>query len=330
MELNEIIGVGQKLKGRRPPLEVVHHKSDSSTELSAALAELAKALTDSAEGGITLKLESTDKPPAVPALSFSRPDAGPIHYLAIPEGREEEPFKEMLAFGVEDTDGDQQELRTRLTGLNRSADLLVFVASACPHCPHAVRAANAVAYANPNVSVSIVDAQRYPELAEQHKVRSVPMTVVDGELKIAEAIPATVLAEKLLTRGSGAYNDELFLSQIEGGNPEQATAAVVSGEQGSNSLLAAWKKSTMQVRVGLMMVAEEALGQDSSCLNGIVPGLIALLDADDGSLRGDTADLLGQIGDRSAVAPLERLLEDPNPDVVEIAEEALESLRGEG
>jgi HEAT repeat protein len=44
-------------------------------------------------------------------------------------------------------------------------------------------------------------------------------------------------------------------------------------------------------------------------------------------LRGDTADLLGQIGHPSAREALKSLLKDPNPDVAEIAKEALEALR---
>ena len=58
------------------------------------------------------------------------------------------------------------------------------------------------------------------------------------------------------------------------------------------------------------------------------PNLINLLGAEDDALRGDTADLLGQIGHPGARKPLQALLHDPNPDIVEIAEEALEGLEG--
>ena len=59
---------------------------------------------------------------------------------------------------------------------------------------------------------------------------------------------------------------------------------------------------------------------------GLVPGLLPNLAAEDPVLRGDTADLLGRIGHRAARNPLRTLLEDPNPDVAEIASEALEEI----
>ena len=52
-----------------------------------------------------------------------------------------------------------------------------------------------------------------------------------------------------------------------------------------------------------------------------------MLDAEDAALRGDTADLIGQTGSETARPALEKLLTDPNPDVVEIAEEALDGLQ---
>ena len=41
---------------------------------------------------------------------------------------------------------------------------------------------------------------------------------------------------------------------------------------------------------------------------------------------GDTATLLGSIGEASVRAELTALLEDPNPDVAELAAEALEEI----
>jgi len=43
-------------------------------------------------------------------------------------------------------------------------------------------------------------------------------------------------------------------------------------------------------------------------------------------VRGDIADLLGKIGDRKALPAIKKLLEDPDPNVVEAAEEAVETI----
>jgi HEAT repeat protein len=77
-----------------------------------------------------------------------------------------------------------------------------------------------------------------------------------------------------------------------------------------------------------MMAAEEALEENEEALDRIATNLLPLLGMEDAALRGDTADLLGRIGLSLAVDSLKALLKDPNPDVAEIAEEAIEEIQG--
>ena len=46
-------------------------------------------------------------------------------------------------------------------------------------------------------------------------------------------------------------------------------------------------------------------------------------------MRGDIADLLGKIADRKALPALKRLCYDPDPNVVEAAAEAVETIEHE-
>lgn len=82
----------------------------------------------------------------------------------------------------------------------------------------------------------------------------------------------------------------------------------------------------MSERIALMLVAEEVLEANPTMLDPVIERLLPVLGGDDASLRGDTADLLGKTGNLIAREPMERLLEDPVSDVVEVAEEALEEL----
>ena len=75
-----------------------------------------------------------------------------------------------------------------------------------------------------------------------------------------------------------------------------------------------------------MLAVETGLEGDQAALDGLVPGLLPILGTEDPVLRGDTADLLGRIGHRAATDGLRALLDDPNPDVAEIASEALEEI----
>ena len=55
--------------------------------------------------------------------------------------------------------------------------------------------------------------------------------------------------------------------------------------------------------------------------------LVAMLDDERWEVRANAVQALGAIGDRSALADVERLLEDPNPQVRGAAESALGNLR---
>jgi len=193
-----------------------------------------------------------------------------------------------------------------------------------------VRSAHRVALAGPRVTSTIVDAQRFEELAARFQVRSVPLTLVDGELGTTGAVPPQELAAKILGRGDEEHGMRVLVSLVEMGRMADAAKRVLEGG-GASELCAAWLRSAMSLRMGLLLVVEGVLAEDGTALDNVVGELLPALDAEDAGLRGDTADLLGQIGHASAVPALEALRSDPNPDVAEIAMEALEQIgqRGE-
>ena len=93
-----------------------------------------------------------------------------------------------------------------------------------------------------------------------------------------------------------------------------------------------WSRSTLESRMGLFLVAEEVLQWNPDGLDSLAPALIAGLKGDgplaqDPTRKGDTADLLGQIGHSDARPVLEVLSRDPNEEVAEAAEDALGQLK---
>jgi hypothetical protein len=83
------------------------------------------------------------------------------------------------------------------------------------------------------------------------------------------------------------------------------------------------------VRLGATALVEELVKDHRHVLAGAVPGVIALLAHESPTVRGDAANVLGIIGDRSARESIVRLLEDRTAAVREIAREALEEIDAE-
>lgn len=80
------------------------------------------------------------------------------------------------------------------------------------------------------------------------------------------------------------------------------------------------------VRLGATALVEELAREDRQVLGPAVPGLIRLLAHENPTIRGDTVNVLGIIGDRSAREGIRRLLDDTNAAVREIADDALREL----
>jgi len=303
-------------------VHLVLHPTPEETPLGSQLATLADGIAEAAGGRVAVRRDPEAALLARPGLTLARGDREPITYLASPEDHQGAPFAEAL-LELSRCATTPSEARGPLAGLDEPVELTVFVASGCPHCPHAVRAANRLALDSPRVTTTIVDAQWFPALAERYAVSSVPVTLVDRALTVMGVLSPEALAERILSRGDDIA---VFHSLVESGRHADAAARILEG-LGREAFVSAWRGSTTFQRVPLLMVAEEVLASDPEAMDDLVPALVRVLSAGDGALRGDTADLLGQIGHPAAAEPLESLRSDPNPDVAEAAADALEAIR---
>lgn len=227
-----------------------------------------------------------------------------------------------------------ESLEEFMAPLDREVDILLFVAPGCSACPHQVRTVAALTLANPNIAVEIVNVAEEPEFAAQYEVRAVPTTVIDDELIVVGVKHPQHMAELLLAREGPEGETALFANWLEAGRTADAADRLLYGpdaEATYHAFMNLWSRSTLQDRMGLTLMVEEALDVDEAGLDPLVPYLVAALQLEgpltaDDARRGDTAALLGNIGHPDARPVLEALSNDPNPEVAEAAREALEDL----
>lgn len=307
------------------PVSLVFHPPERDTGFSRMLEQSASRIA-SASGNVEVRIGDGEDVAAFPALTLSCRGRSNIHYMALPEGPEAEPFVEtLLSLGRGETSEDEEWAR-RLASLEDEREIIVFIAPDCPHCPHAVTSVLRIALVSPRVTTYIVDATAFPEFADRYAIRSVPLTLIDRGLMLTGVVSTDDVVEQLLARDRADYDARVFRSLVEGGRMGDA-AEMMLEPGGERIFLEAWERSTMSTRLGLMLAAEEALSYDPRGLDRLVAGLVALLHSPDPPLRGDTADLLGKIGHSDAEKALEEALSDPNPDVAEVAADSLEAIR---
>lgn len=268
-----------------------------------------------------------------PALSLGgESGAGRIHYHAVPIGPELPPFLELLGSLTGGRDSSTPPSWSKgLDAMDSPAEISVFISSDCPHCPQGVRSSIALCLASDLVSLSIIDVSRHLEATEALGIQSVPTTVIDGELSIVGVVAPSKLARRLQERGSGAYDRHLFRSHVDGGRFEKAAEVFIDRQAAHSLFVEWWRQSTLTERIQLMLVVEATLEMSASAFDFLLPqlteGLVELADA---SLRGDTVDMLGRIGNPSSKPIIEALCHDPHPDVAEIAQEVLEEIEEGG
>jgi len=84
-----------------------------------------------------------------------------------------------------------------------------------------------------------------------------------------------------------------------------------------------------RVRIGITALMEDLKTRDGNNIARAIPHLVPLLKHEDPVVRGDTANLLGIIGDKEAMPFLEETLSDENPNVEQLAREALAEIRSD-
>lgn len=275
-----------------------------------------------------IRIEETSEPvfPGKPSLTLSDGETRNIHYLAVPEGREFGPFLDALSLlGGAGTDLGSA-VCSSLERVTQPAHVLVLMADGCPHCPGAVRSALALAVGRRQITTTVVDVLWFRDMAEKYKVKSTPAIIVNEGLTLVGQVSTLDLAQKLVEAASGSLTPILG-SMIDSGRAEEAAELLCRSNE-PQTILPLYLSEEFSIRMGALVVMEDALQIDPGIFDPILDRLTDLLFADEAGLRGDTADLLGKIGNPDAIPALQKAAQDPDPDVREAALEALEILAG--
>jgi len=208
--------------------------------------------------------------------------------------------------------------------MNPLPDALVVVSDSCPFCPTVLAGLTDLMKSGHLARLEVVNIEHHPDTVAALGVRTVPWVrlgpfELDGlrspaELKVwanragSKTGMAAYVAELLATGGLNKLielcrRDAHYLDAIP--------------------LLISDVETDLHVRLGIGALFEELQGQP--LLARLVDVLGALTSADEARTRGDACHYLALTGDRRAIPYLEPLLDDSDPMVREVAQEALAS-----
>jgi hypothetical protein len=201
-------------------------------------------------------------------------------------------------------------------------DALLFTTPTCPHCAGVKTNLNTLLREGLIASLEIVDAATETARAQALGVHGVPWFRL-GALQFEGAMP---LGELRLWAGRAARAEGVqayFFEMLKSGKRAKVEQLIRRQPQQAAALgdLLLDPAASMAVRIGIGAVLEELQG--TRLLDALVPKLAQILHNPEPRNRADAAHYLSLIANAEALHALRNCLEDADPEVREIAREAL-------
>ena len=245
-------------------------------------------------------------------------------YRGLPGGREREPFLDALALAGK---GAQDFPGSRAVEIDIPSSLMVFVTNECPVCPAVVRSLISIAMANQAVSVTVVDARLFPELAQQARIRSVPTIMLDGEIRWIGGVGMNEVLEALLSRDASRISRESLEGLLKDGRAGMVAEKMAKLGLVFPALLDIILSESWPLRMGAMVALEELSGLSPKLAASAVERLLGSIAAAPDTVKGDILYLAGEIGGEGAVAGIKGVLSNScSEEVMDAGREAVEKI----
>ncbi len=207
-------------------------------------------------------------------------------------------------------------------------DALLLLATGCAHCPVVLEGLSQLLKQGRIGRLEAVNIAEHPEAAQAVGTRSVPWTRI-GPFELEGALIPAELASWVERAQTGQGFDAYYSHLLETRRPHKVSELIKQHPASLPQLigLLADEETPMSARIGVGVVMEELDG--NPVLLQAMQTLTALAESEQANIRADATHFLGLTRHPDAEAPIRQRLDDTNPDVREIAEEALQMLNNE-
>ncbi len=214
------------------------------------------------------------------------------------------------------------------TGQAEAPDALLLMATGCPHCPTVLKGLRELANSGLIGKLETVNISEQPEVAQQYGVRTVPWLRL-GPFELDGLRTPGELRQWAERARSPEGMDEYFRELLVAGQLHKVISIVrqETGHFDSLIRLLSDPGTALQVHLGISAIIEDFAGSES--LQKLVPRFGELSRSEDPRIRTDAAHFLALTGSADAIPLLQRLVDDPDAQVREIAEESLAGLQPE-
>lgn len=207
-------------------------------------------------------------------------------------------------------------------------DALLFIASGCPHCPAVLDALARALKEGKLGRLQAINLQSQPREAEALGVRSAPWTRI-GPFELTGALSPGEIRQWIGFAAEECGWAEYYSYLLQNRQLDRVLHLIRErpGTLGELLGLFADEATPIDLRIGISAVFEELQG--SEMLGSLAPKVEPLTLAESAQTRADVCHFLGLAGNPEAIPAVERLLDDEDEAVREIAGETLALLRAQ-
>jgi len=195
----------------------------------------------------------------------------------------------------------------------------------CPHCPTILQGLGNLLKSGVIGRLEVINIEARPDVASKLGARSVPWVRI-GPFELAGLRSENELREWAQQASTGEGLTAYLKELLSTGEIDKARKLVSEESAGIDALLSAFAEANtpLNTRIGISAIMEDLEGSD--LLNGITGRLGELTRHVDARVRGDACHYLTLTGNKAVIPYIEPLLEDPDENVRELAQESIAAL----
>ena len=208
---------------------------------------------------------------------------------------------------------------------NQPPDALMLLGTHCPHCPTILQGLGNLLKSGVIGRLEVINIEARPDVASKLGARSVPWVRI-GPFELAGLRSENEFREWAQQASSGEGLTAYLKELLSTGEIDKARKLVNEESAGIDALLSAFAEANtpLNTRIGISAIMEDLEGSD--LLNGITGRLGELTRHVDARVRGDACHYLTLTGNKAVIPYIEPLLEDPDENVRELAQESIAAL----
>jgi hypothetical protein len=291
-----------------------HLHSQAFHEFCDELAQLAPKIRITREAG---------SPPQPPQILIG----GGLRYQAVPIGLELPPFIEALAALDSESLQNTEPLNSRLKQNELPATLTAFISPQCTFCPQVISQLIPLPMTEAGLQLIIIDGTLFPEIAQKHRIKSVPTILLDEQFRWTGSVPLEEIVDAISTRDPALLGATSLESILKDGQASHLAALMLDAQLIFPAFYDLLTHAKWPVRLGAMVVMEEIAQQCPEMASEAIEPLQARFEGVSDQIKGDILYLFGEIGDPKAIQCLEGAIAGEfDAEVKEAAREALEKL----